>query len=118
MLNYIFLPWGWVNSPKHKKVNKLQNSIFGAEELKFILLVELLYTAACIYQLLLTRKERVAFVANINLQRFNVFGSTGLERSSASAYNRNFMIIGMYLGLHTLYLAKINQMLNYYITIK
>ena len=62
--------------------------------------LKLVYTAACINKLLLTGKERVTLIADINFQGFHVFGGAGFERSSASAYNRHFMIIGMYIGLH------------------
>ena len=76
---------------------------------------EFVYTAACINELLLACKERVAFVADIHLERIHVFGGTRFERFAASAYNRNLMIFRMYIGLHFFHLAKVS-MLNHYIS--
>ncbi len=76
---------------------------------------ELVYTAACINELLLACKERVALIADIYPERFNVLGSTRSKCLAAGAYNRHFMISGMYFGLHFIHLAKVS-MLNYYIS--
>ena len=74
--------------------------IWSQHFLDIVSFLELVYTAACIHKLLLTGEERVALTANIHFHLFNFFSSSGLERISASAYNRNFVIIGMYFGLH------------------
>lgn len=66
---------------------------------------EFVYTAACVNKLLLAGKEGMAFVADIYLERFNVFGSTRFKCRTAGAYNRHFMISGMYIGLHFIHLA-------------
>ena len=55
----------------YMRFNKIKSSnyyVFGAfSDLKFILLVELLYATAGVYQLLLTREKGVTLIANINL---------------------------------------------------
>ena len=62
--------------------------------------LEFVYAAACINKLLFTGEERMALIADIHFKRVDVFSRTRLKCSSASAYNRNFVIIGMYFGLH------------------
>ncbi len=66
---------------------------------------EFVYTAACVDKFLLAGKERVAFVADIHFERFNVLGGTRFKCCTAGAYNRYFMISGMYIGLHFIHLA-------------
>ena len=67
--------------------------------------LEFVYAAACIHKLLFTGEERMALVADVDFQCVNLLGCAGFESSSARAYNRYFMIIGMYFGLHITYLA-------------
>jgi hypothetical protein len=61
-------------------------------------LVEAIYAPARIDQLLLTRKERVAFGANFNLQILARRASG--KRFAAGARDRTRMILGMYAFLH------------------
>ena len=73
--------------------------------LHIVSFLELVYTAACINELLPACKEGVALIADIHLERFNVFGGTRLKGFAASAYNRYFVIFRMYIGLHFIHLA-------------
>lgn len=75
--------------------------------LNIVSFLELVYASAGINQLLLAGKERMTLVADIHLQGFYLFGSAGLKGRAASAYNRYFVIIGMYFGLHLSHLAVI-----------
>ena len=68
--------------------------------LNIVSFLELVYTAACINKLLLTGKEWMTLVADINLQCLHLFRGARSERSAARANNRYFVIIGMYIGLH------------------
>lgn len=68
--------------------------------LHIVSFLELVYTAACINELLLACKERVALIADINPERINVLGGTRFKCFAAGAYNRYFMIFRMYIGLH------------------
>ena len=68
--------------------------------LHIVSFLELVYTAACINELLLACKERVAFIADVHLERIHILGGTRLEGFAAGAYNRYFMIFRMYIGLH------------------
>ena len=73
--------------------------------LHIVSFLELVYTAACINELLPACKEWVALIADLHLERFNVFGGTRLKGFAASAYNRYFVIFRMYIGLHFIHLA-------------
>lgn len=73
--------------------------------LHIISFLELVYTAAGVYQLLLTCEERVAFVADVHFKRFHVLGGTRFKGFAAGAYNRYFVIFRMYIGLHFVHLA-------------
>lgn len=68
--------------------------------LKSVLLLELVYASACVYQLLLTRKVRMAFVADFYLDRIGILCSTGLKGCATSTYNCRFVIIRMYTLFH------------------
>lgn len=94
----------------HKKYRKWKISgtkkIWSRQlSLHIVSFLELVYTAACVNELLLASKERVALIADIHPERFHVFGGTRFERFAAGAYNRNFMILRMYIGLHFIHLA-------------
>lgn len=73
--------------------------------LNIVSFLKLIHTTAGIDKFLLAGKERMTLVTDIHFQRFNVLRGTRLEGSAASAYNRNFVIFGMYFGLHLLHLA-------------
>jgi len=73
--------------------------------LNIVSFLELIYTAACIDKLLFTGEERMALIADIDLQRFYVFSSACRESSTASAHNRYLVVFGMYFGLHSYHLA-------------
>jgi len=62
--------------------------------------LEFVDATARIDEFLLSCKEGVAFIADVHFKRFYVFGRAGLEGCAASAYNRYFVIIRMYIGLH------------------
>ena len=81
------------------------NNWSHCKKLDIVSFLELVYAAACIHKLLFTGEERMALVAYINLQSIHLLCGTRLEGSTASAYNRYIMIIGMYFGLHISYLA-------------
>ena len=74
-------------------------------KLHIVSFFELVYTAACINELLLACEERVAFIADVHLERIHILGGTRLEGFAAGAYNRYFMIFRMYIGLHFIHLA-------------
>ena len=67
--------------------------------------LKFVYAAACIHKLLFTGEEGMALVADVHFQSVYLLGGTRFESGAASAYNRYFMIIGMYFGLHITYLA-------------
>lgn len=73
--------------------------------LHIVSFLELIHTAAGINELLFACKERVALVADIDLESVHILGGTRLEGFAACAYNRYFMIFRMYIGLHFLHLA-------------
>lgn len=74
-----------------------------------VFLVELFYLTTGIDELLLACEKGMAFIADIDFKRFNVFSGPRFKSSSASADYRNFMIIGMYFGLHIYHLAIISS---------
>lgn len=76
--------------------------------LKSVLLLELVYASACVYQLLLARKVGVAFVADFYLYRVGILGRTGLKGRATSTYNSRFVIIRMYTLFHFAYLLYIS----------
>lgn len=82
--------------------------------LNIVSFLELVYTAACINQLLLTGKERMALVADVNFQCFHVFRGTRLKSRAARANYGNLVIFGMYFGLHNVHLALFLLTLHYY----
>ena len=68
--------------------------------LKSVLLLELVYASACVYQFLLTGKVGMALVTNFYLYRIGVLRRSRLERSATSTYNSRFVIIRMYTLFH------------------
>ena len=86
--------------------NKRHQKIWSRHfKLHIVSFFELVYTAACINELLLACEERVAFIADVHLERIHILGGTRLEGFAAGAYNRYFMIFRMYIGLHFIHLA-------------
>ena len=73
--------------------------------LHIVSFLELVYTAACVNELLLACKEGVALIADIHLESVNILGGTRFKCFAAGAYNRYLMIFGMYIGLHFIHLA-------------
>lgn len=69
-------------------------------ESDIISFLELVYTTARVNELLPAGEKGMAFIADIDLDSIAFLGGAGCERSSASAYNRYFVIIGMYIGFH------------------
>lgn len=67
--------------------------------------LEFIDTTTGINQLLLTREEGMAVAANINLHNVAVFRRARLERRTASAYNRYFVVFGMDISLHIIHLT-------------
>ena len=73
--------------------------------LHIVSFLELVYTAACVNELLLACKEGVALIADIHLESVNILGGTRFKCFAAGAYNRYLMIFGMYIGLHFIHPA-------------
>ena len=63
--------------------------------------LEFIDASAGIDELLSSRKERMAFAANIHFQNLYVFGRARFERFATSAYHGYFVIIRMNIRLHT-----------------
>ena len=84
------------------KENKRRQKTFGAAlfKLHIVSFLEFVYTAACVNELLLACKERVALIADIHPERVYVLGGTRGKCLAAGAYYRNFVIFRMYIGLH------------------
>ena len=82
--------------------NKRHQNTLGAAlfKLHIVSFLEFVYTAACVNELLLACKERVALIADIHPERVYVLGGTRGKCLAAGAYNRNFVIFRMYIGLH------------------
>ena len=57
-----------------------------------VLLLELVYASAGVYQLLLAREIRMALVANFYFDDVGILGCTGLESSATSTYNSRFVL--------------------------
>lgn len=82
-------------------------------QLKTISLFELIDTSTGINQLLLAREERMAIAANIYLHNVAVFRRAGFESSSTSASYSYFVIFGMNICFHCIYLAIFLMLVNY-----
>ena len=93
-----------------KDVLCLKASVY---QLKTISLFELIDTSTGINQLLLAREERMAIAANIYFHNVAVFRRTGLKSSSTSASYSYFVIFGMNICFHCIYLAIFLMLTNY-----
>ena len=67
--------------------------------------LELVDSAACIYEFLSAGEEGMAFAANIHFQRISFLGRAGLERRPARTGHRDLVIIGMNIGFHDFHLS-------------
>ena len=88
------------NIPAERKISGAKKFGAALSSLHIVSFLELVYTAACVNELLLTGKERVALIADIHPERVYVLGGTRGKCLAAGAYNRNFVIFRMYIGLH------------------
>ena len=68
--------------------------------LNTITLLELVHASACVYQLLLAGKVRMALVANFNFNYVGILCGTRFESCATSTYNSRFVIIRMYTLFH------------------
>lgn len=93
------------NIPAERKISGAKKFGAALSSLHIVSFLELVYTAACVNELLLTGKERVALIADIHPERVDVLGGTRFKGFAAGAYNRNFVILGMYIGPHFIHLA-------------
>lgn len=80
--------------------------------------LELVDSAACIYEFLSAGEEGMALAADIHFERIPFFGSARLEGGAAGTGHGDLVIIGMYIGFHritSLTLTLFIKMLTYYI---
>ena len=60
--------------------------------LNTVTLLELVHASACVYQLLLAGKVRMALVANFNFNYVGILGGTRFESCATSTYMSRFVI--------------------------
>jgi len=75
------------------------------------LLVETIYSSACIDQLLLAGEKRMALRANFNGDV--LFGRTGFNNLTARTFDSSGTVIGMDSSFHVFHLAYIKRNLVY-----
>ena len=62
--------------------------------------LELVDSAACIYEFLSAGEEGMALAADIHFERISFLSRTGFEGRTARAGDSDLVIIGMYIGFH------------------
>lgn len=83
------------------------------EFLQAVTLLELIDSAAGIYELLLAGVVRMTLAANFDFDRISLFGRTAYETCAASANNRNIMVIRLDILVHII-TSPGNSLLNDY----
>ena len=83
------------------------------EFLQAVTLLELIDSAAGIYELLLAGVVRMTLATNFDFDRISLFGRTAYETCAASANNRNVMVIRLDILVHII-TSPGNSLLNDY----